>query len=144
MAIIINFKKNIMAKNISKKLLADQDIEQLIGLQLRFGVIIASLIVLIGGICYLIQFGTQGIPAYHNFIGAKAGFTTAKEILTGLSGFNSKSIIQLGVLILIATPILRIAFSLVGFMLEKDKMYIGITLIVLSVMMVSIFGGLKI
>lgn len=133
-----------MKKLISKKFLADNDIEQLIGLQLRFGVITATLIVLIGGLFYLHQFGGLHIPPYQNFIGTKGGFTTVGQVSTGLAGFNAKSVIQLGVLVLMATPILRIAFSLVGFILEKDRMYIGITLLVLAVMMISIFGGLKI
>lgn len=57
---------------------------------------------------------------------------------------KAKGIIELGVMVLIATPILRIFFSLIGFILEKDRLYIGITLIVLLVMMFSIFGGLKV
>ncbi|GAA3976850.1 DUF1634 domain-containing protein [Mucilaginibacter dorajii] len=133
-----------MKKFISKNFLADQDIEQLIGLQLRYGVITASVIVLLGGLIYLYQSGSSGMPSYHTFIGTKAGFTTANEIITGLKTINAKSVIQLGVIVLIATPILRIAFSLIGFILEKDRLYIGITFIVLSVMMISIFGGLKI
>jgi uncharacterized membrane protein len=133
-----------MKKVISKKFFADTDIEQFIGLQLRYGVITASLIVFIGGLVYLNQFGGLAIPSYHQFVGTKAGFTTIAEISTGLHHMNAKGIIQLGVLVLIATPILRIAFSLIGFVLEKDKLYIGITMIVLVVMMVSIFGGLKV
>jgi uncharacterized membrane protein len=133
-----------MKKTVSKKFLADHDIEQLIGLQLRYGVLIASLIVLTGGIFYLQQYGSLGIPAYHTFIGTNAGYTTVGQVTSGLVTFNAKSFIQLGVLVLMATPILRIAFSLIGFILEKDRMYIGITLIVLTVMMISIFGGLKI
>jgi uncharacterized membrane protein len=133
-----------MKKLFSKTFLADQDIEQLIGLQLRYGVITASVIVLLGGLLYLYQSGSSGILSYHTFIGTKAGFTTVNEIITGLKTINAKSVIQLGVIVLIATPILRIAFSLIGFILEKDRLYIGITFIVLSVMMISIFGGLKI
>jgi uncharacterized membrane protein len=133
-----------MENQKSKKSLADHDIEQLIGLQLRYGVIAASLIVFIGGLVYLKQYGSLAIPAYHQFTGTKAGFTSFGAILTGLKNINAKGIIQFGVLVLIATPILRIAFSLVGFIIEKDRMYTIITLIVLSVMMISIFGGLKI
>ncbi|MDN5285203.1 MAG: hypothetical protein JWR38_1477 [Mucilaginibacter sp.] len=133
-----------MKKIISKSLFADHDIEQFIGLQLRYGVITASTIVLIGGLVYLNQFGGLAIPPYHHFAGTEAGFTTVGEISTGLSSMNAKGIIQLGVLVLIATPILRIAFSLIGFILEKDKLYICITMVVLAVMMVSIFGGLKV
>jgi uncharacterized membrane protein len=133
-----------MKKLISKHFFADRDIEQFIGLQLRYGVIISSLIVLVGGIIYLSQSGQMHLPAYHNFIGTKAGFASFSEIITGLKNGQARGIIQFGVMVLIATPILRIAFSLLGFVLEKDKMYILITSVVLAVMMVSIFGGLKV
>lgn len=132
--------KNIVSKN----LLADKDIEQFIGLQLRYGVIISCLIVFVGGVIYLGQSGQLQLPAYHHFIGTKAGYTSFGEILKGVIGVSPKGIIQFGVVILIATPIFRIAFSLIGFVLEKDKMYILITTIVLTVMMASIFSGFKI
>lgn len=132
-------------KNItSKKTPADKDIERLIGLQLRFGVIIASLIVLIGGFIYLKQFGALAVPHYRSFTGTKAGYTSLGEIFKGAYSANPKGVIELGVVALIITPILRIAFSLVGFIIEKDKLYIGITVTVLAIMMTSIFGGLKI
>jgi uncharacterized membrane protein len=132
-------------KNInSKHHFADHDIEQFIGLQLRYGVVIASLTVLIGGVLYLINTGSQGLPDYTHFIGEKAGFTTGKELWQGVLNLNPKGIIEFGVVILIATPILRIFFSLIGFIIEKDRMYIAITLIVLSVMLFSVFGGLKV
>jgi uncharacterized membrane protein len=133
-----------MKKILSKTLDPDQDIEKLIGYLLRYGVVTASLIVLIGGIIYLFQNQHSPIPHYHVFIGEKAGYTTLPQILGGAEAFKAKGIIQLGVLVLIATPILRIFFSLVGFVFEKDKLYILITLIVLSVMLFSIFGGLKV
>jgi uncharacterized membrane protein len=133
-----------MKNLISKKTPADQDIERLIGLQLRFGVIIASSIVLIGGLLYLKQSGALAVPHYHSFTGAKAGFTSLGEIFKGVCTANAKGVIELGVVALIITPILRIAFSLAGFIIEKDKLYIWITFTVLAIMMASIFGGLKI
>jgi uncharacterized membrane protein len=133
-----------MKNIVSKKTSADQDIERLIGLQLRFGVIIASLIVLIGGLIYLKQFGALAVPHYHSFAGTKAGYTSLGEIFKGVYKVNAKGIIELGVVALIITPILRIAFSLVGFIIEKDKLYIWITVTVLAIMLASIFGGLKI
>jgi uncharacterized membrane protein len=133
-----------MKKIISKLHPADHDIEQFIGLQLRFGVLCSSLIVLAGGLLYLTQSGNMSLPHYQLFIGEKAGLTTGREILHGVTGMQAKGIIQFGVMVLIATPILRILFSLIGFILEKDRLYIGITMVVLSVMMISIFGGLKV
>ena len=133
-----------MKNFFSKHFPADNDIEQFIGLQLRYGVIISSLIVLAGGLIYLGQSGELQLPSYHHFMGIRDGNTNFGEILNGTRVLNAKSIIQFGVVVLIATPILRIAFSLMGFVLEKDRMYMFITAMVLTVMMVSIFGGLKI
>jgi uncharacterized membrane protein len=130
--------------NKLKALFADKDIEQFIGKQLRAGVVTASIIVLIGGLFYLVQYGPGGLPDYGQFKGIDAGFTSFGQIIHGIVQGNAKGIIQAGVMVLIATPILRIFFSLIGFMLEKDKLYIAITLVVFSVMMFSIFGGLKI
>jgi uncharacterized membrane protein len=133
-----------MKTSTTKSFLADTDIEKIVGLQLRYGVIIASSIVLIGGIAYLFQHGQGAIPPYHTFVGESAGFTTFSQIINGVVKGQSKGIVQFGVMVLIATPILRIAFSLVGFILEKDRLYIIITAVVLSIMLFSIFGGLKI
>jgi uncharacterized membrane protein len=48
---------------------------------------------------------------------------------------------QLGLLLLIATPIVRVAFSAVAFALEGDKMYVLFTLLVLAVLLYSLFGS---
>lgn len=133
-----------MKKLISKTYWADQDVEKLVGQLLRVGVITASCVVLLGGIIYLAQNGQINRPDYHVFRGEGDKFTTFKGITEGISGFNAMGIIQFGVLLLIATPILRIVFSLFAFIKERDKLYIFITFIVLCIIMVSIFGGLKV
>ena len=133
-----------MKKIPSKGFWVDRDIEQMIGELLRYGVIISSIIVLIGGAIYLFGHGTAAMPEYHVFKGESAAYTSFTGIVTGVLAFNTKAIIQLGVVALIATPVLRIAFSLIAFALEKDRLYVFITCIVLCVMLFSIFGGLKI
>jgi uncharacterized membrane protein len=133
-----------MKNTVSKNNLSDHDIEQFIGLQLRFGVLLASIVVLVGGILYLVQSGGLPLPHYQFFIGEKAGLTTGRDIWHSVINVKAKGIIQLGVVVLILTPILRIFFSLIGFIIEKDRLYTAITMIVLCVMMFSIFGGLKV
>jgi uncharacterized membrane protein len=54
---------------------------------------------------------------------------------------RGRGIIQLGLLLLIATPVARVAFSVVGFALERDRIYVGVTLIVLAVLMYSLLTG---
>ncbi|SHG59530.1 DUF1634 domain-containing protein [Pedobacter caeni] len=125
------------------KKVTDRDIQQLIGQVLRYGVLISGAVAIIGGIWYLFQHGSA-IPHYTTFNGEPAGYTSLNGILKGLGQGSATEIIQLGVVILIATPILRIVFSLLAFILEKDKLYVLITLIVLSIILFSMFGGLKI
>lgn len=129
-----------MEKN---KKVTDYDMEQLIGQVLRYGVLTSGIIAIIGGIWYLVQSGS-GIPNYTEFNGEPAGYTSLTGIIKGLTAGSAKEIIQLGVVILIATPILRIVFSLFSFILEKDRLYIVITLIVLLIILFSMFGGLKV
>ncbi|MEH3113933.1 DUF1634 domain-containing protein [Pedobacter terrae] len=133
-----------MKNIISTHIIQDRDVEKIVGKLLRFGVITASLVVLLGGILFLTQNGAQGRPDYHIFKGEENDFITFDGIFKGLFTFKPMAIIQFGVLLLIITPILRIIFSLVAFVLEKDKLYVVITLIVLAIILGSTFGGLKI
>lgn len=133
-----------MKKKITSLVSGDRDIEKIIGLLLRYGVIVSSVFVLTGGIIYLLHAGKASLPPYHTFIGEKMGLTTIASIFQGIAAMNPKAIIQLGVVLLIATPVLRVFFSLLGFLFEKDRLYSLLTLVVLTVMMISIFGGLKI
>jgi len=133
-----------MKNMISTHLIQDRDVEKIVGKLLRFGVITASLVVLLGGLLFLVQHGAQGRPDYHIFKGEETDFITFDGIFKGLFTFKPMAIIQFGVLLLIITPILRIIFSLFAFILEKDKLYVVITLIVLAIILGSTFGGLKI
>lgn len=128
----------------NKAIINDRNIEVFIGQTLRIGVILSCAVALIGGIMYLLHHGMQTIPDYTTFHGEDASYTSLPGIVKGLGTGSATEIIQLGVAILIATPILRIVLSLVSFILEKDKLYVVITLIVLGVIMTSMFGGLKV
>jgi uncharacterized membrane protein len=130
-------------KTKEAKKINDYDVEQMIGQVLRYGVLLSGSVAIIGGIWYLYQQGS-GIPHYTKFNGEPAGYTSFSGIYRGLLTGSATEIIQLGVVILIATPIIRIMFSLVSFILERDKLYIIITAIVLSIILFSMFGGLAI
>lgn len=132
-----------MTNNKETKRVTDYDMQQLIGQVLRYGVLISGVVAIIGGIWYLFQQGS-GLPDYSTFHGEGEGYTSLTGIIKGLGQGSAKEIIQLGVVILIATPIIRIVFSLVAFGMERDKLYVLITLIVLSIILFSTFGGLSI
>lgn len=131
-------------KEESKAVVDDKDIEVFIGKFLRLGVIVSCAVAIVGGVLYLMKHGTQLMPDYGTFHGEETSYTSLTGIIKGLSSGSAREIIQLGVCILIATPILRIVLSLISFILEKDKLYVFITLIVLCIILTSMFGGLKV
>ena len=101
---------------------------------------ISGLIVLLGGIYFLTRHGRE--PAnYHVFKAQTFAGHYIPEILRGALQFQGRSIIQLGVLCLIATPIVRVIVSLIGFALERDRTYVLITSIVLAVLLYSLISG---
>ena len=117
----------------------DRKVENIIGTLLRFGVVLAATVVMLGAIIYLVRHGSS--PAsYQVFQGEPSELRQPRGIVHGAFAFSSRGIIQLGLLLLIATPIFRVAFSVFAFALEKDRMYVVFTLIVLTVLLYSVIG----
>ena len=110
--------------------------ESVIGYLLRYGVLSASLVVMAGGIVYLIRHGHQ-LPAYRQFKGEPDKMRQPLLMLEAVMRGEGRPLIQLGLLILIATPIARIAFSIIGYLLEKDYLYTVLTVIVLLVILLN-------
>jgi len=119
--------------------LTDQKLEIAIGRMLQIGVLLAATVVFIGGILYLRQ-ETGPRPDYSHFTtGVAERFRSPTEIVPNALHGRARSIIQLGLLILIATPIARVVFAAVGFLVERDHLYVGISLIVLAVLLYSLW-----
>ena len=114
----------------------DERLERIIGMLLRSGVTLSAGIVLLGGICYLVRHGNES-PDYHVFHGVPAEYRSVPAIIHAMGPSNCRAVIQFGLLVLIATPIARVVFSLVGFALERDYTYVAITAIVLAVLLYS-------
>ncbi|AXY74045.1 DUF1634 domain-containing protein [Paraflavitalea soli] len=121
----------------NSKHISDKNIESIMGSLLRYGVLIAALIVAAGASIYLWQHGA-GRPAYHVFEGEPKRLTQIAAIWKNAMEGRGRALIQLGILVLIATPIARVLFSVVGFVLEKDLLYTFITLFVLAVIIISL------
>lgn len=119
--------------------ISDYDIEAVMGKLLITGVIVSGTFILFGGIYYLIQHGFS-IPHFKTFRGEPSNLRSVKQIIKGVIHFDSLSIIQLGILLLIATPVSRVIFSVIGFLFEKDYLYVLISLIVLGIIAYSIFS----
>jgi uncharacterized membrane protein len=125
--------KNIKLPEIEK------NVEVIMGNLLRTGVIIAASVVLIGGVFYLWKSGNS-IPEYKIFNNENSNLKSLPKIFSYALGLNSRGIIQFGLLLLIATPIARVIFSIAAFLYEKDYMYVVFTLIVLGILLYSLLG----
>lgn len=113
--------------------------EQVMGNLLRAGVILSAGIVAIGGVLYLARHGMEQ-PNYQLFRGEPVEFRVLPNIAkSALTLERRRSLIQLGLLVLIATPILRVAFSGYVFAKQGDRTYVIITLIVLTTLIYSLF-----
>ena len=123
----------------TKNKITDYDIESVMGSLLITGVIISGAVVLFGGIVYLFQMGSS-LPHYKTFRGEPTDLRSVKQTLNGVMHFDSLAIVQLGLLLLIATPIARVIFSVIGFLAEKDYLYVLISLIVLAIIAFSILN----
>ena len=114
----------------------DHRMENMMGRLLQTGVLLASAVVLIGGFLYLhAHAGTT--RDYSIFAGEPASLRHPAELLRLLMTGDPAAIVQLGVLLLIATPIARVVFAAIGFAVERDRLYVAISLVVLAVL---IFG----
>ncbi|MFV0606403.1 MAG: DUF1634 domain-containing protein [Niabella sp.] len=112
-----------------------------IGNIMRWGVIISLSLTFLGGVIYL---STHGHEPLHFETFTEKDYSVV-EILqftfSGLLQFDGLAIITLGILLLLATPVIRVLFSLFDFIFEKDWLYVMITLIVLLIIAISISGG---
>jgi len=118
----------------------DVKVEIIIGTLLRSGVITAAAVVLAGAGLYLVRHGHAPID-YSTFHGEPAKLRMPSDIIHDTLGGSGRAIIQLGLLLLIATPIARVAFSVVAFAIEHDYLYVLVTLIVLAVLLYSLLAS---
>jgi uncharacterized membrane protein len=115
----------------------DQQFEIFLGKLLRVGVVIAAIIVLVGGVAFLAH-SSQPRGDYRAFHGEAPGMTSVEGVVRGAVAMEPLGVIQFGLLVLIATPVARVLFSMLGFALERDWMYVGVTAIVLSLLVYSL------
>lgn len=111
--------------------------ELLLGQLLRLGVMLSAVVVFAGGLLYVMKFGAQ-MPQYGIFRGEPTDIRYASDILRDALAGHALGIIQLGLVLLIATPVARVAFSVVEFAAERDWLYVATTLLVLAVLIYSL------
>ena len=126
--------------NFRRRSWRDGRLNIIIGNLLRAGVILAASIVLIGGVIFLRHHGPE-IPNYRVFHSEPSNVRIFSGILRGAHSLQGRAIVQLGLLVLLATPVARVIFSVIAFALQRDGLYVAVTLIVLAVLTFSLMGG---
>lgn len=117
------------------------DMRQAIGNALRIGVTTACTVAIVSGVYYLVCHGGDPMPDYTKFTGEPASYTTLNGIFEGVFRLAAKDWIQLGVLILMLTPIIRVVLSIIDFARQRDWLYVVITAIVLLVIIGNSLEG---
>ena len=115
--------------------MTDERMDAIIAKLLRIGVASAAALVLLGGVAYVASSG-RTVPDYRRF----------QPEMRGLGAIRGlpwpEALIEAGLLLLIATPVARVIFSLAAFAIERDRMYVGFTAAVLAVLLYSIWTAL--
>jgi uncharacterized membrane protein len=125
----------------------DQRLEVAIAMLLRIGVVLAAVLVAIGGVMAL-RHPEATVPNYRIFHAPGEAATPASTAMHSIGGVfrhlsdgSGASIIALGLLVLIATPIARVVFAVIGFARERDILYAVVSLIVLAILGFSLVHG---
>jgi uncharacterized membrane protein len=117
----------------------DERLEGLLGTVLRWGVASAAAVVAVGAVVFLVRHGSEH-PQYQVFRGEPSDLKTVPGIFRDAVAGRGRGLIQLGLLLLVATPVTRVVLSVAVFALQRDRRYVLITLIVLVVLLYSLFG----
>lgn len=116
---------------------ADEQMELAISRMLRAGVSLAAAVVLAGSCLYVAQ--RHGVaPDYRHFHGIVSPADRMQPLYSG-GHWDSRSLIRLGILLLIATPVLRVAFCVYSFARQRDLLYVAVSSVVLLVLVYSFF-----
>lgn len=119
---------------------SEHELEMLIGRLLQIGVLLAGAVVLTGGIALLLRDGGS-IANFKVFNGEPATLSTLGGVVSGAWHLRPREVVQFGLLLLIATPVARVAFTLVAFWAQRDRFYVGVTAIVLTLLLYGLIWG---
>jgi uncharacterized membrane protein len=118
----------------------DRRLDGFVGNLLRTGMLTAAVVVLVGGIIYLARHGFS-LPHYDVFSGEPSNLRSVGGIFRNVFSGSGRGLIQLGLLLLIATPVMRVALLVVGFAMQRDRFYVLVSLVVLIFLLFSFLGG---
>ena len=121
-----------------------RQVELLISLLLRVGVLTSLAIVILGMLISFVRHEDKvgSTEVYTNLTSTTAAFPhTVPAVLRGVAHLRGRSIIMLGLLLLIGTPVMRVAISVFLFVYERDRTYVVVTTVVLTLLLLSFVLG---
>jgi uncharacterized membrane protein len=118
---------------------SDHEVEQVVGRLLQVGVLLASAVVLAGGVMLLVRHGGE-VPSLSVFRGAASHLRSVGGAFRGVLDGNARAIVQFGIVLLIATPVARVALTLGAFALQRDRLYVALTALVLVLLLYGLFA----
>jgi uncharacterized membrane protein len=119
-----------------KKNDTDKNMQYALAKVLRIGVWLATATIALGGMVYLYSKASTKV-VFDIFKPQDTAYISVPTILNGLTIGNGLAIVQLGVLLLIFMPIIRVIFAVVSFLKEKDYLYVTIGTLVLLIIFLS-------
>ena len=119
---------------------SDHEVEQVIGRLLQIGVLIATAVVVVGAAGVLLHHGSTPV-SFHDFAGESSPWRTLGAVVRGALHGDFPAIVQLGLVLLIATPVARVALTLGAFAAQKDRLYVLLTALVLALLLYGLIWG---
>ena len=116
---------------------ADRNLAHVVGTLLRGGVLLATAVAAAGIIVFLRKHGSD-TPRFSDFHAAPVSISAVARSLTGLRTDNGRTLMLAGLLILIATPVVRVIVSSLDFIRERNWTYVVLTVLVLGALTGSI------
>jgi uncharacterized membrane protein len=117
---------------------SDQDLDVSVAVVLRIGVTVSAAVVILGGLL-LGNHLFGAVPDYTHFQPGDPGLRSVMGIVQGAVNFSPKSVIQLGLLLLIATPVARVILCVIGFARQHNILYVAVSTVVLVILILSFF-----
>jgi uncharacterized membrane protein len=118
----------------------DARMEEMMGRLLQSGVLLAACVVLVGGVLYLVAHA-GGQANYRVFRARPIELRHPAAWLRGIARGDASAIVELGILLLVATPICRVIFGVIAFAVERDRLYVAVSLTVLAVLLFGMLRG---
>ncbi|NUO64382.1 MAG: DUF1634 domain-containing protein [Gemmatimonadaceae bacterium] len=127
-------------RNLKRGRWSDHQVEQVIGRLLQIGVLLATAVVIVGAVGVLLHHGATPV-SFRDFAGESSPWRSLGAVVHGAARGEFPAIVQLGLVLLIATPVARVALTLGAFAAQKDRLYVLLTAVVLALLLYGLIWG---